>query len=172
MSIRIRTGTINDIDNISYLGRKTFNQTFGHLFKDPNDLKQYLETTFSMEKLKSSIVKPENVYWIVFYNSLPVGYAKIKLRTSTSFVVSTKGCKLQKIYILKEYLSKGIGTELQNLIFDTARKNYSEYIWLSVLKSNEKAVNFYKKEKYEIVGEHPFSIGKESFEFWTMSKEL
>ncbi|RKM87672.1 N-acetyltransferase, partial [Aquimarina sp. BL5] len=66
----------------------------------------------------------------------------------------------------------GIGAQLNQLIFDKAISNNSEYIWLSVLKSNEKAVRFYERNLYTIVGEHSFNIGKEDFDFWVMSRKL
>ncbi|WP_298540430.1 GNAT family N-acetyltransferase [uncultured Aquimarina sp.] len=172
MSVQIKIATIDDIEDISFLGQKTFDQSFGHLFKDRKDLTDYLESTFSVEKLRNSIVKTHNVYWIVFYEDNAVGYAKIQLDSPSEFIESPKTCKLQKIYILKEYLSIGIGAQLNQLIFDRAIGNNSEYIWLSVLKSNEKAVRFYERNSYTIVGEHPFSIGKEDFDFWVMSRKL
>ncbi len=101
-----------------------------------------------------------------------MGYAKIQLNSPSEFIESTKSCKLQKIYVLKEYLSQGIGAQLNQLIYDKAISNNSQYIWLSVLKSNEKAVRFYERNLYTITGEHLFSIGKEYFDFWVMSKKL
>ncbi|WP_378173530.1 GNAT family N-acetyltransferase [Aquimarina sp. SS2-1] len=163
---------MEDIKDLSFLGKKTFDQSFGHLFKDRRDLINYLEKTFSAEKLNRSILKPYNVFWIAFMGKTPIGYAKIQLNTPSEFIVSTSVCKLQKIYVLNEYVSKGIGAKLQQLIFDKAIENNCKDIWLSVLKSNKKAVSFYKRNEYEIVGEHPFSIGKEDFDFWVMRRKL
>ncbi|MFD2562500.1 GNAT family N-acetyltransferase [Aquimarina rubra] len=171
-NINIRIATIEDVHDLSFLGKKTFDQSFGHLFEDRKDLTDYLDRTFSVEKLRSSVVKPHNVYWVAYYGNTVVGYAKIQLDSPSGFVESTKPCKLQKIYILKEYLSMGIGAQLQELIFNKAITSGSEYIWLSVLKSNEKAVRFYERNSYAIVGEHAFSIGKEDFDFWVMSRKL
>ncbi|MDH7445739.1 GNAT family N-acetyltransferase [Aquimarina sp. 2201CG14-23] len=170
--ITIRIAGVQEASDISFLGKKTFDQSFGHLFRDRNDLTGYLETTFSIEKLHTSMVKSDNVYWIVYYGDVAVGYAKIQLNSPSEFISSKKVCKLQKIYMLKEYLSMGIGAQLQEHIFDKVKTSGIEFIWLSVLKSNEKAVVFYKRNDYQIIGEHPFSIGKENFEFWVMSKKI
>ncbi|WP_299896243.1 N-acetyltransferase [uncultured Aquimarina sp.] len=105
------------------------------------------------------------------YDEKPVGYAKIQLNARSEFIVSNNSCKLQKLYLLQDYLSKGIGGQLQQLILKKAKES-SDYIWLSVLKENTKAVAFYKRDNYKIVGEHPFSIGKENFEFWIMGRDL
>jgi len=171
-NINIRLATIEDIPNVSYLGKKTFDQSFGHLFNDRKDLTDYLDHTFSIEKLQNSIVKSRNVYWIAFYDTIAVGYAKIQLDAPSEFIGSVEACKLQKIYILKEYVSNGIGARLHQLICDKAIAHNSQHVWLSVLKSNERAVAFYKRDRYKIVGEHPFRIGKQDFDFWVMSKKL
>ncbi|WP_299896240.1 hypothetical protein [uncultured Aquimarina sp.] len=61
MSITIRIATITDVEDISFLGKKTFDQSFGYLFNDKQDLLDYLERTFSLAKLKTSIGKPHNI---------------------------------------------------------------------------------------------------------------
>lgn len=170
--ISIRIATLEDVSNVAYLGKKTFGQSFGYLFNDSKDLTDYLDHTFSIEKLQKSIVKPSNIYWIVFYEDSAVGYAKIQLDAPSEFIPFSQVCKLQKLYILQEYGSNGIGARLHQLIFNKAITHYSQYIWLSVLKSNERATAFYKRDNYKIVGEHPFRIGKQDFDFWVMSKKL
>ncbi len=171
--IIIRRATIYDADNISFLGKTTFDQSFGHLFKERNDLIRYLDSTFSKTKIKNSIAKAHNIYWYVHDNDLPVGYAKLQLNAPSEFIQRTNGvCKLQKIYFLKNYASQGIGGKLQHMIFDEAIHLGNTHLWLSALKDNKRAVAFYERNKYNIVGEHPFTIGKQKFEFWIMSKKL
>ncbi|MBP2832648.1 hypothetical protein J8281_10670 [Aquimarina sp. U1-2] len=48
--ITIRQATLEDVKSISFLGKRTFDQSFGHLFKDRDDLIDYLDTTFSFKK--------------------------------------------------------------------------------------------------------------------------
>ncbi|MGB5821261.1 MAG: hypothetical protein WBG90_17385, partial [Saonia sp.] len=71
----IRIAKTADAEYIALLGRITFRETFGHLFEDNNDLLPYLDRTFSVPKIRTSIGKPSNVYWIAFVNELPIGYA-------------------------------------------------------------------------------------------------
>ncbi len=170
--INIRRATIEDAKSISFLGKKTFDQSFGHLFNDRKDLIGYLDQTFSNGKIEKSIDKPHNIYWLALDGDLPVGYAKLQLSSSSDFIDSNRVSKLQKIYFLKNYVSQGIGSRLQQLIFDEAILQESEFLWLSALKSNEAAVKFYERKDYQIIGEHPFTIGKQRFDFWVMSKKL
>ncbi|WP_109300745.1 GNAT family N-acetyltransferase [Aquimarina sp. AU474] len=170
--IEIRRATIDDAKHISYLGAITFDQSFGHLFHDSEGLKHYLDTTFDLEKIQNSLVKSDNLYWLAVENNLPVGYGKLQLNAPSEFVEGTNVCKLQKIYFLNSHVGKGIGGRLQQLIFDEAKTNSCDYLWLSALKENKEAVKFYERNNYYIAGEHLFVIGKQKFDFWVMSKKL
>lgn len=60
---------------------------------------------------------------------------------------------ISSISIKKEYLSKGLGQVLLDYIF-TLRNNYNmKYIKLEVKKNNIKAINFYKKNGFQIITE-------------------
>jgi ribosomal protein S18 acetylase RimI-like enzyme len=170
--LEIRKAHNKDAPIIALLGRITFTETFGHLFRDKNDLMDYYDNTFSVEKINQSIKKPENVFWLAFVNKLPVGYAKLKLNSKSEFIHSDSICQLQKIYVLNDFLSMKIGSELQTELFSEAKKSGFKHIWLSVLKTNDRAIRFYKKYGFSKAGQHSFSIGKEDFDFIAMHKTL
>ena len=171
-TIEIRLAKKEDAQFIALLGRITFTETFGHFFRDRQDLIVYYNATFSVQKIEDGIDKPNNIFWIAFVNQLPVGYAKLKLNSKSEFIESNEVCQLQKIYVLKDFLSMKIGFELQNLLLKKAKELEFKQIWLSVLNSNKRAIGFYKKNGFEKIGNHDFQIGKENFEFIAMNKEL
>lgn len=171
-SINIIEAQVSDAKHIALLGRVTFSETFGHLFREKKELYEYYERTFSVEKIRKSLKKPNNVFWIASVNELPVGYAKLKLDSPSAFIDSKNVSQLQKIYVLKDFLSMKIGLKIQEKIMLRAKEHGSEYIWLSVLDENDRAINFYYKNKFVELGNHNFQIGQEKFEFITMSKKI
>ena len=154
------------------LGEQHLQKPFGHFFRDQNDLIDYYNLTFSVQKIEASIEKSNNLFWIAFANRLPIGYAKLKLNSPSEFVESKAVCQLQKIYVLKDFLSMKIGFGLQGALLKKAKELSFDHVWLSVLHSNERAINFYKNSGFGQVGNHDFQIGKENFEFIAMSKKL
>jgi len=170
--IEIRRANKDDARFIALLGRVTFTETFGHYFSDKQDLIDYYNSTFSVDKIENSFSKPNNVYWIAFVDRLPVGYAKLKLNSQSEFISDSNVCQLQKIYVLKNFLSMKIGFELQNLLLEKAKEKGFNEIWLSVLNSNERAIDFYLKNRFKEIGNHDFKIGKENFEAIAMSKRF
>ena len=171
-TVEVRLAREEDAPFIALLGRTTFTETFGHLFRDQQDLIDYYNSTFSVQKIEDGMKKQNNVFWIAFVDRLPVGYAKLKLHSSSEFVESTDVCQLQKIYVLKDFLSMGIGFEMQDALLKKAKELGFTNIWLSVLNSNERAISFYRKTGFENIGNHDFQIGKEHSEFTAMLKTL
>ncbi|WP_421809923.1 GNAT family N-acetyltransferase [Flagellimonas sp.] len=170
--MKIRRATEADATSIALLGRVTFTETFGHLFKDKTDLLDYYNRTFAVEKLANSLQKNSNAYWLAHINGLPVGYAKLKLHSPSPFIDSKNVCQLQKIYVLKDFLSQKVGLALQTELLQKAQSDGFEHIWLSVLKENKRAIAFYEKNGFAFLGSHSFQIGAEHFEFHAMGKKL
>ncbi|WKD84801.1 Spermidine/spermine N(1)-acetyltransferase [Polaribacter huanghezhanensis] len=170
--MQIREANTNDAAMIAELAITTFDETFGHLFEDRQILLDYFSRTFSEDKMKNSIQKENNVFWLAFVDENPVGYAKLKVHSPSEFVTRENVSQLQKIYVLKEFLSMKIGLKLQKTVLQKAADLGSKQIWLSVYVDNLRAINFYLKNGFEKVGEHQFQIGKYVFDFIAMNKSL
>ncbi len=170
--MQIRKATLKDAGIIAELAITTFDETFGHLFEERRVLLDYFDRTFSEEKMQNSIQKRNNIFWLAFVGEKPVGYAKLKVHSPSEFVIGENVSQLQKIYVLKEFLSMKIGLKLQETLLQKATDLESEQIWLSVYVDNLRAINFYLKNGFEKVGEHQFQIGKYNFEFIAMNKKL
>jgi diamine N-acetyltransferase len=169
--VQIRNATTDYAQHIALLGRITFTETFSKFFRDKQDLFDYYEQTFNVAKIKVSLQKENNRYWIAFWNGLPVGYAKLKLHSITDLIPTENSSQLQKIYVLKEFLDKKIGGLLMDELMKSFKESDQTHLWLSVLKSNERAVNFYYRNNFKHIGEHLFQIGKETFDFYVLSYE-
>ncbi len=169
--IQVRKATTKDARCIALLGRVTFAETFAEYFRDKQDLFDYHERTFCVDKIATSLEKENNRYWIAFWNELPVGYAKLKVSSPTEFITTEEVSQLQKIYVLKEFLNKNVGKLMMSELMMSFNASNKSHIWLSVLKTNEKAIKFYYKNKFEQVGEHLFQIGKEVFDFYVLYYE-
>ena len=101
-----------------------------------------------------------------------MGYAKLKLDSTSQLIVHKNVCQLQKIYVLKDFLGKKVGFQLQKYLLEEARASQYEVIWLTVLDTNTRAIDFYKKDGFVGVGDTKFDIGLESFGFKVMMKKL
>lgn len=170
MDLQIRHAVTDDAEMVALLGRITFAETFGHLFANhAGDLRTYLDRTFAVAKIRSSLGEPHNRYWLSHLNGLPVGYAKLKHPSPTALLPKEDPAQLQKIYVLREFLSQGIGKVLLSAVLDNAAQRGLKTVWLDVLKQNSRAIRFYEHRGFTPLGDDTYSIGAQTFEFHLMA---
>jgi diamine N-acetyltransferase len=171
MTIEIRRADERDAPVVALLGRLTFRETFAAQFvQHEKELCEYLDHTFSATKIKKSIGKLENRYWIASISGLPVGYGKLKFPSKHEHLEARAPAQLQKIYVLTEFISRRVGSALMNEILVERVRVGSDAIWLNVLLSNERAIRFYERQRWISLGETTFNIGTQSFHFLTLHK--
>jgi ribosomal protein S18 acetylase RimI-like enzyme len=173
MDAQVLKAQLDDAGVIALLGRITFAETFGYLFVDhQDDLLAYLDRTFDVGKIRRSMDDPRNSYWLGFADGLPVGYAKLKYPSITSSLEGKDAAQLQKIYVLKDFLGRGIGKCLLQIVVDHAVNRQIENLWLDVLKENTRAVLFYEREGFDALGEDTYTIGAQTFAFHLMMRRV
>jgi diamine N-acetyltransferase len=169
MAITVRKAQPEDAAIIALLGRLTFRETFSALFVGREDeLRGYLDLTFSVPKIASSIAKPQNHYWLALLDELPVGYAKHKHPSATVLIDDAAPAQLQKIYVLHDFISHRIGHALLNAVMQEAVAAQIRLMWLTVLDSNERAIRFYERHGWSSVGKAAFAIGTQDFSYLVM----
>ncbi len=166
MKFQARPATVGDARLISALGKTTFEQTFGYLFQHyPGDLAHYLATTFDTEKIRRSLAREQNAYWLALLDGAAVGYAKLKAPSESPLCPASDAAQLQKIYVLRPHLSQGIGALLLNAAVQNARARDIRTLWLAVLSENSQAISFYRRHEFEAIGKTTFAIGAQTFNF-------
>jgi ribosomal protein S18 acetylase RimI-like enzyme len=169
VTAEVRRATPEDAAIVALLGRITFAETFGYLFRSHSkELRTYLDTTFCVGKIGTSLSKPENAYWLALRDCLPVGYAKLKHPSAPSGQAGKDVAQLQKIYVLNEFLGERIGEALLQQVLPEASWR-APTLWLDVLHENKRAIGFYMKHGFAVTGEETYAIGSQTFRFDLMT---
>jgi N-acetylglutamate synthase-like GNAT family acetyltransferase len=166
----IRKAVPADAKFISLLAKINFSEAYGNLFHSKKNLRTYINKVFSVENIKASLKKEENIFWIAFIGDLPIGYAKLKKNSPVPNTNFTNAAELQKVYILKEYAIKSNGEQLKVDFFKEIHQLQIHRVWLKELHTNEKTLNFYRAHNFHKYDSHSFSIEKEDFVFNIMMK--
>ena len=148
MEIKVIDATVSHAAIIATIGKKTFRQSFEHLFKNKEELFEYLEFTYDPVKLVKSLRKENNIYLLAYKEGKPAGFAKIKKHSLNELIESPVQMELQKIYVLPEYQGCGVGDALMEKIKNIAEEINPDHIWLDTYISNEKAIRFYEKKRF------------------------
>ena len=114
----IRKAVPADAKYISLLAKINFSESFGNLFTSEEELRIYIDKTFSVKKMKDSLENPSTIFWIAYVQTLPVGYAKLKKDIPVPDTNYREAAELQKLYILKDYLAEGNGSKLKTDFFE------------------------------------------------------
>ena len=115
--INIRIAMSDDAVIIALLGRITYVESHGEFIDNKTDLLNYNNEAFSVTKIKNDLKNPNNIFHIVYDDELPIGYAKLVLDATNNHIVSKNVCRLERIYILNDFIPKKIGPSINELNF-------------------------------------------------------
>lgn len=170
--IDIKIATEADTNVLALLGRITYSESHGDFIDDKNDLTAYLDTAFSVAKIKQDLNDSMNIFHLLFLNELPVGYTKLVLNVAHENVTSSNNCRLEKIYILNEFIPLKIGQQLLTFVMEKAKALQLDTMWLSVYTKNNRAIRFYERNEFKNVGELNFVVNGTEYENTVFSKKL
>ncbi|WP_375239419.1 GNAT family N-acetyltransferase [Aurantibacter sp.] len=168
--IKIKIAKEADAVVLALLGRLTWAESHGHYIDDKNNLLEYLNNNFSVSKTKQDVNNPKNLFYIICVDDLPVGYAKLVLNAITESVDSQNNCRLERIFILNEFIPLKIGQQLLNFVEQKAKHLQLDTMWLSVYIKNGRAIRFYERNEFKNVGKLNFIVNGIDYENIVFSK--
>ena len=146
----IRNATADDADGKGYVHFQSWIETYTGVFPDD------IISNLSLERcVKLAREYPENTY-VAIKNNMIIGFScYVEYRDSD---LEDTG-EIMAVYILNDYQGLGIGKRLMNACYKEL-SNFSK-LSLWVLRSNKKAVAFYKKQGFNADGKSKLLHGKE-----------
>lgn len=155
--------------HLSSLGRETFTQTFGHLYKS-EDLNSFLEESHSIEKYQALICDPAHALWLA-ENALgtPVGYAVCGPCTLPVPDMPDSAGELGRLYFKKEAQGNGQGSALLGICLDWLDDHF-EHVYLSVYSENFGAQRLYHRYGFEKIHDYHYMVGNHADPEWIMKR--
>ncbi len=154
--ITFRDATAADAETICALARRTFTETFGHLY-DPADLAAFL-SGHTDEGWRSDLVDPAFAIRLAERDGAAVGYARLG---PPSLPLTPRGAaiELRQIYLLAPAQGTGAAQAMMAWAIGTARGRGADELYLSVFVDNHRARRFYERYGFERIGEYGFMVG-------------
>ncbi len=135
------------------------------------DMKKYLSNTYPLTRIASEITSNDCLLFIIKDENKICGYAKVGWQIIEE-LKHRNAIEIERLYILKEYIGKGLGNLLMQKCLEIATGKAVDVIYLGVWEHNYRAQNFYSKYGFEVFGSHPFPIeSTPQTDLW-MKKEL
>ncbi len=140
-------------------------QAFRDAFADdssPDDMETYIRESFSLSRIQSELADEANRFFVaVSPDDALVGYAKLRAGTLDPSVSGSNPIELERIYVGQSAIGCGVGAALMQASLTAARLDGYRTLWLGVWERNHRAIAFYKRWGFEVVGDHVFRLGSE-----------
>lgn len=124
-------------------------------------MRQYLEKSFSPERLTRELTDPNSEFYLATLNHDVVGYLKVNFGKAQTELKDSKGMEIERIYVSKAFHGKKVGQLLYEKALSMARERKVDYVWLGVWEENLRALAFYQKNGFVEFGQHIFKLGNE-----------
>ncbi|MEO5773429.1 MAG: GNAT family N-acetyltransferase [Sphingomicrobium sp.] len=158
-----------DAAALSELGKRTFTETFGHLYA-PDNLAAFL-VSHSPESWQEQLSSAEYGVRVIEHDGELIGYAKLGPPT-LPFEPWGAPIELRQFYILKPWQGAGLAPELMQWVLDEARRRSADELYLSVFTDNHRARRFYARYGFTEVGPYKFMVGTHADEDIVMRLQL
>ncbi len=161
--MKIRYATNEDAELLAEIGGETFwdaYHTDDHL--DAKNIKAHIAKTFIIEVIERELDNENIIYLVAQNGNVVVGYVRLLSNISRVEISGKKPLEISRIYLRKEFWGKKLGAILLKRCFEEAEKQNCDVIWLSVWQYNDRAIKFYEKFGFQIIGEHIFDLAGDS----------
>jgi ribosomal-protein-alanine N-acetyltransferase len=116
-------------------------------------------SSWALRDYYEELVRTDSLFYTAKVNNLTVGFILARLIINNNLLDEKFrddfGCiiEIYNIAVKPEYRRKSIAELLLQKILGAGQKNKVKEIFLEVRKSNSNAINFYRKHKFQIIGE-------------------
>lgn len=157
--ISIIKAKAEDYRLLADIGSTSFMESHGSS-AEPSEINSYITEKYSYNVFKEEIRDPNNIYHIMYSDNKPAGYSNVIFSVPHSNIQIENVTKLDRIYLLKEFYGLGMGYELFRFNLELSKKYNQAGMWLYVWKENHRAVSFYLKTGFKIIGSYDFRLSK------------
>lgn len=160
MKYTIKRATVEDVDRLQKISRKTFFETYSTLNSD-KDMEEYLEKNFSIKTLTMELNNNNSQFYFAELDDRTLGYLKLNFGQSQTDLKDDQAVEIERIYVLKEFQGKEAGQLLYQKAVQIANDLNMDFVWLGVWEKNPRAISFYKKNGFVEFGKHLFKLGND-----------
>jgi diamine N-acetyltransferase len=153
--LTLRRATGDDAAKLSLIGCATFLETFAN--DHPGDATvAFLQSYHSEAAWAETLRKPDVAVWIVEQVAgCPIGYAVLAPGSLPG--TTAEDAELKRIYVLSRWHGTGTGRALFDVAEAEARTRGAARLVLSVYTRNARAIRFYEKQGFTVIGAATFA---------------
>ncbi len=168
----IRRAGPDDAERLSHIGVATFIDSYTHDI--PGEaMVAHCTRQHARSVYEAYLADPSAALWLAEHatTGAPIGYA---LNCPPDLPVATEpgDRELKRIYVLSRFHGSGAGAALMQAALDEARARGAPRLLLGTYENNHRAVAFYRKNGFDLIGTRKFQVGDILFDDIVMARRL
>ncbi len=159
-SIQIRRGMPEDAAALAELAARTFTEAFA-ADNTPDDLQAHLESSYGVVQQSQELSDPNEITLLAFAGDHLIAFAQVRRKAPPECVTQAQAIEVHRFYVDRVAHGKGMAQLLMAAVKSAANDFDAKHLWLSAWERNPRAVAFYAKMGFEIVGSANFVVGSD-----------
>jgi len=153
----LRRATPADLASFCEFSRRTFVATYG-AFHAPERMARHVAERLNDQRLGEELADPSRTVLVLAeaQAAVWVGYAMLRSGDGPSEVKAARPVEIERFYVDHAWHGRGLAAPLMAAALDAARATGHDVAWLGVWEQNPRAVRFYEKAGFRIVGRHHY----------------
>jgi diamine N-acetyltransferase len=168
--IGVRCAVRNDAEALSAFAAEVF-RLGGPPGADPRDLAQYISKELTAERFRALIADPNAMLLVAETADQLCGYVLTLHSSPHPQIEAMAPAELKKLYVAPAQHGRGVAAELMRQALDSLDRDRLAVVWLSVYSENPRAIAFYEKWGFRIVGTQEFLVGADRQKDFLMRRD-
>jgi GNAT superfamily N-acetyltransferase len=172
--VRIRVGTVQDAEQLAPFARRVFDATFA-ADNDPVALGAYMDGAFNVARQREELRHSACTVLLAHVDDALAAWALLR-----DDVAPLDGCELpgarplylNRFYVDQAWHGRGVARALMSAVHEHTRARGHDALWLSTWERNTRAIRFYEREGFVIVGTTWFPLGEELQRDYVLARTL
>lgn len=162
VTVRIRHAVAADAESLSAFAAEVFRDTYRATAR-PVDLESYIAAHFRADIQAAEIADPEERTLVAVLDREVVGYAQLHSGTAPPCTLGPsqaphRALEIRRFYVAPRWRGRGIAQRLMAACVEGGPPGVP--VWLGVFAHNARAIAFYTKSGFRVVGETVFHMGQ------------
>jgi ribosomal protein S18 acetylase RimI-like enzyme len=156
---------------LTELAARTFDDAFSPIIS-AESMEAYMSQAFTVEQISAELADPGATFLIFEIEGTAVGYVKLQTGEAPDCLRGTEPIEIVRFYLDRQFHGSGLAHTMMQSCLDHAKQSSHRTIYLGVWEHNPRAIAFYRKWGFEIVGSHIFQMGDEAQNDYWMERQL
>lgn len=160
-----------DAARLALVGAATFLETFADVL-DGAAIVAHCEAAHAAAQYRAYLDAGAAAWLGETANASPVAYALLAAPGLPGAREDGSDVELKRIYLLSRFQGTGLGGALMQAAVDEAARRGAARLLLGVYAHNHRALEFYRKNGFEAIGERKFRVGGRDYDDVILARSL